>query len=169
MKPLAFLLCVTAALFAAAPAGLNEIRSVYLLPMNAGLDHYLAQHLTAAGVFQVVTDPKLAEAVFTDRLGKEFELLLEELYPPEPKEQTQPAAAKPSASAPEGAAGELKGEPRTRFSSFGRSRGNLFLVDRRTRAVLWSAYERPRTGAPEEMDRTARRLVERLKRALGGK
>lgn len=168
MKPPAFLLCVTAALFAAAPAGLNEIRSVYLLPMNAGLDHYLAQHLTAAGVFQVVTDPKLAEAVFTDRLGKEFELLLEELYPPEPKEQTQPAA-KPSGSAPEGAAGELKGEPRTRLSSFGRSRGNLFLVDRRTRAVLWSAYERPRTSAPEEMDRTARRLVERLKRTLGGK
>ncbi|MCL6508081.1 MAG: hypothetical protein K6T59_13755 [Bryobacteraceae bacterium] len=167
MKPLAFLLCVTGTLFAAAPAGLKEIRSVYLLPMNAGLDHYLAQHLTAAGVFQVVTDPKLAEAVFTDRLGKEFELLLEELYPPEPPAQTQPAAAKPSGSTPEGAAGELKAEPRVRHSSFARSRGNLFLVDLRTRAVLWSAYERPGNTAPEQMDRTARRLVERLKRTLG--
>jgi hypothetical protein len=137
--------------------------------MNAGLDHYLAQHLTAAGVFQVVTDPQLAEAVFTDRLGKEFELLLQELYPPEPQPQSRPAAEQTSGPQSEGAAGELKSEPRTRFSSFGRSRGNLFLVDRRTRAVLWSAYERPRTTASEELDRTARRLVERLKRTLGAK
>ena len=37
--------------------------------MSHGLDQYLANRLTNEHVFQVVTDPKLADAVFSDRVG----------------------------------------------------------------------------------------------------
>ncbi len=35
---------------------------------------------TLSQVFRVVTDPKLADAIFTDRLGEAFEQKLAELY-----------------------------------------------------------------------------------------
>ena len=37
-----------------------------------GLDQYLANRLTDDHIFQVVTDPKQADAVFTDRIGEAF-------------------------------------------------------------------------------------------------
>src|SRR5688500_13830221 len=64
---------------------LMEVREVYLLPMSGGLDQYLANRLTREGRFEVVTDPKNADAVFTDRLGPAFEDKLKELYPRPPK------------------------------------------------------------------------------------
>jgi hypothetical protein len=48
--------------------------------MSRGLDQYLANRLTNRRVFQVVTDSKLAEAVFTDRLGSAFEKKLADLF-----------------------------------------------------------------------------------------
>lgn len=168
MKALAFLLCVTALSLAAIAAGLGEIQSVYLLPMTAGLDQYLANHLTGEAVLRVVADPKRADAVFTDRLGEEFERRLQELYAPQPPAENPPQA-KESQGKEETAREAAKTEPRVRFSSFGRGRGNVFLVDLRTRTVIWSAYEKPESTTPEELDRTARRIVARLKRALGGK
>jgi len=44
--------------------------------MRGGLDQYLANRLTNGGVFRVVTDPKLADAVLTDHMGTEFETQL---------------------------------------------------------------------------------------------
>src|SRR6185369_14025016 len=72
------------ALLAAFTLGANmpEVGAVYLLPMTGGLDQYLANRLTAEGLFRVVTDPKLADAVFTDQLGAAFEQKLVDLYPP---------------------------------------------------------------------------------------
>lgn len=169
MKALVFLLCVTALSLAAIAAGLGEIQSVYLLPMTAGLDQYLANHLTGEAVLRVVADPKRADAVFTDRLGEEFERRLQELYPPQPPSENPPQAKESQGTKEETAREEAKTEPRVRFSSFGRGRGNVFLVDLRTRTVIWSAYEKPASSASEELDRTARRIVARLKRALGGK
>ena len=61
-------------------AGVADVQSVYLLPMPGGLDQYLANRLS--GVFRVVTDPKLADAVFTNQLGEPFEQQLAKLYPP---------------------------------------------------------------------------------------
>src|SRR5579871_6614586 len=84
-----------------AGAGLSGIHAVYLLPMGGALDQYLAIRLTSEHVFQVVTDPKLADAVFTDRIGSAFEERLDDLYAPPPKEKpaaTQPADAKAPAS-----------------------------------------------------------------------
>src|SRR5438105_4290906 len=61
---------------------LPEVKRVYLLPMTSGLDQYIANWLTKAGRFEVVTDPANADAIFTDRLGPAFEQKWAELYPP---------------------------------------------------------------------------------------
>src|SRR5437870_1112001 len=93
-------------------AGVPDVQAVYVLPMSGGLDQYLANRLTSAGVFRVVTDPKLADAVFTDQLGASFEQKLAELYAP--------------------AASDTENEdekPRRHVSSFGRGKGTVFLVD----------------------------------------
>jgi hypothetical protein len=145
---LCFIACVTACLFAAADLG--QVHSVYLLPMANGLDQYLANRITGSGVFQVVTDPSKAEAIFTDKLGEAFEERLNELFPP--------VAEKRESQAPGGQA-----EQRMRSSTFGRGKGTIFLVDTASRIVLWSAYEPPKDSTPGQLDRTARRIVERLK------
>lgn len=67
----------------AANADLVRVKSVYMLPMSNGMDQYLANHLLAADLYVVVTDPKAADAVFTDSLGPAFERKMTELYPPE--------------------------------------------------------------------------------------
>ena len=71
-------------------AGLDDVKTVYLLPMSNGLDQYLAQQLTAGAVLQVVTDPQKADAVLTDHLGATFEQSLADLYRPSPKPMTKP-------------------------------------------------------------------------------
>jgi len=155
-----------------------EIQSVYLLPMSGGLDQYLANRLTGEGLFRVVTDPQAADALFTDRLGQAFELKYTELYPPAPPAPEKPPAEAEQAAAPAetpvpksaAKAAEQKREPpewkeeaRVRVSSFGRGKGTIFLVDRKTRAVLWSTFEKPKNTTAEEMDRVARRIAGRLK------
>lgn len=160
------LLCaiLTAATLAAAPE-LSQVRSVYLFPMASGLDQYLANRLTSSGLFQVVADPKKADAVFTDRLGAAFEARLTELYPetpPKPVEQAKKTDKdKPEEATP---AAEV-----VRSTSFARGKGTLFLVGAKSRAVLWSVYEQPKNTLPAELDRTAGRIVERLQRDLKGK
>jgi hypothetical protein len=118
--------------------------------MSNGLDQYLANRLAAAGVFQVVTDPKKADAIFTDKLGEGFEARLNDLLPP-------PAEKKDSSKSSD------ESDRRPVTSSFGRGKGTIFLVEISSRAVLWSAYELPRNSTPREMDRIAQRIVERLK------
>src|SRR5215212_10130655 len=94
-------------------ADISQVQSVYLLPMSGGLDQYLANRLT--GVFRVVTDRKLADAVFTDQLGESFERKLAELYPP-PDKDDDGDKDKDDKAAPHA-------------SNFGRGRGAIFLVD----------------------------------------
>lgn len=150
--------------------------------MSNGMDQYLANRLTQTGTFQVVTDPKRAGAVFTDRLGESFEQRLDALYPPEPPAAPKPEPArdakKESASrdgatkggeekAPEKSESIEAGPPRV--SSFARAPGNIFLVDVKTRSVLWSTYARPKRFTPDELARTARTIIDRLSKALSEK
>src|ERR1700677_3903765 len=77
-------------------ADLAGVRAVYILPMRSGLDQFLANRLTNGGVFRVVTDPKLADAVLTDHIGETFEAQLEEMIPdPEPVKKLAPPATAP--------------------------------------------------------------------------
>src|SRR5947209_137944 len=72
-------------LFALLSAGaahpeLAQVHSVYLLPMTGNLDQLLAVRLTESSIFQVVTDPRKADAIFTARIGASFEEALKDLY-----------------------------------------------------------------------------------------
>jgi hypothetical protein len=124
-------------------ADVTGVKAVYLLPMAGGLDQYLANRLTGDQVFRVVTDPKLADAVFTDHLGEAFEKQLTGLYPPEEKDDNKP-------------------QPHP--SAFGRGKGTIFLVDLKSRAVIWSGYEGRIGSTPDLLDRTAVRIVREIKK-----
>jgi hypothetical protein len=54
-------------------------------------------------------------------------------------------------------------------SSFGRAKGTVFLVDAKSRQVIWSVYQPAKGGTPKEMDRTAIDIVSRIKKDLNPK
>jgi hypothetical protein len=165
---LCLLLCACAALLPAAE--LAGVRSVYFLPMARGLDQYLANRMAGERLFQVVTDPKVADAVFTDRIGEGFQAQMETMLPLPPPTTSQPAKKdedKPDASSsplPTDTVNKLSNPAMN--SSFGRARGTIFLVDVKSHQVLWSTYDPPRSSSPKDLDRTASDIVSRLKRAL---
>ena len=147
---------------------LSGVHSVYLLPMSRGLDQYLANRLANQRVFQVVTDSKLADAAFTDRLGSAFDNKLADLLgkpaspdaPKESEDKNEPAAG-PAATASKLA------DPAVN-SNFGRSKGMVFLVDPKSWHVLWSAFQPPSDSSSRQLDRIAD-IVSRLKRDPGKK
>jgi len=167
MKWLALVLLSCAALMG---AELTDVHTVYLLKMSKGMDQYLANRLTNDHVFQVVTDPKLADAILTDRIGQTFETKMEELFPapnPEPVKREPP-------SKDENKAG-LLGDPVNKLanpannSSFGAATGTIFLVWAKSRQVVWSAYDIPKDSSSKQLDRTASDIVSRMKRDLNPK
>lgn len=166
------LFCALALFAASLPAALNpdlkRVNTVYILPMGSGMDQFLANRLTAMGVFQVVTDPQKADALVTDRIGEAFQAKFDELYPP----PAPPKPVKDEKSAKDDKKDNKNdlsagGIPHT--SSFNRGKGNFFIVDRRSRNVLWSIYERPTTTTPSELTKTAEKVVKRLKADLSEK
>ena len=55
-----------------------------------------------------------------------------------------------------------------RVTSGARSRGAIFLVNRKTRDVLWSIYEQPKGTAPADLNRAADRIADKLAKAIRG-
>jgi hypothetical protein len=188
MKSLVSLVVCSGAVLCA--ADLSGVRNVYVMPMARGLDQYLASNLASHGVFQVVTDPKLADAVLSDRVGDLLQLQLENIFPtpkPEDEEDTEPAA-KPDAkgdikteksASPKADKGSQdqsimaalsatsnKLDSPSQNSSFGRGKGTIFLVDAKSRQVIWSTYDPPRNTASHELDRTASNIVSRIRKDL---
>jgi hypothetical protein len=153
-------------------AELASVRTVYLLPMGSSLDQYLANRLTSEHVFQVVTDPKLADAVFTDRIGAAFEEKLADLLAAPPAQpapsQPEPTEASPPSFRPPITETVNKLSNPASNSSFGRGKGTIFLVDRKSRQVIWSVYEPPKGSAGPLLDKGALDIVSRLKRDLKG-
>jgi hypothetical protein len=169
MKRLALLFSCSAAMLSA--ADLASVHNVYLLKMSKGLDQFLANRLTSNHVFQIVTDPKLADAVFTDQIGEGFQAQLEEFSPtPDDKPAPPPKADKAGdeASPMMGDTVNKLSNPAS-SSSFGRNKGTIFLVDAKSRQVVWSMYQTPKGVAPKQMDRTANDIVSRLKKDLNPK
>lgn len=138
------ILSVLCGAFLASAADLSATRNVYLLPMQSGLDQYLANRLTEKKVFNVVTDPQSADAILTDRIGEGFEEKLDELYP---EEANKPKTDEDDAN--------VWASKRPRSASFARGRGTLFLVDRKSRDVIWSIYSPSRSGRPQDLNRNA--------------
>lgn len=157
-------------------AGLRQVQTVYLLPMGYGLDQYLANRLTAEAIFQVVTDPSRADAVMTDNIGLGFERRFDELFPKEKPASEKPAAEEASKEGPARKSEmdpeeveRLKRSSLPPISSFSRGKGNVFLVDVKSKSVVWSLYQRPKIVTPDELDRTSSRIVQQLKKDRAGK
>lgn len=157
----------------AAPAPTHELLQVgvvYILPMSLGYDQFLANRLTRAGVVQVTSDPAKADAILADRLGKPLELKLDELYP---KAAPAEEAAKPASSGAEAeelapVKIELKGgrESTSPAASGGRGRGNIFLLHRGSRNVIWSTFVPPSSGMAKDLDHAAGEVAERLQDSI---
>jgi hypothetical protein len=129
---------------------LLKVKAVYLLPMASGLDQYLANALRSSDLYVVVTDPASADAIFTDSIGPAFELKWKELFPPEEEVEEK--------------ADEETHPP----STFRRGRGVVFLVERKTKQVVWSTFSPPKDARPSTADKTARAIAQRLKKDLTG-
>ena len=133
---------------------LTGVKTVYMLPMSAGLDQYLAVRLTSSNVFQVVTDPQKADAVFTDRIGTSLEESMHELF--DPKKVETDKNGKPIAS----------DDSRPTMAPLSRGKGSIFLVDRKTRAIIWSMYARPKTQQPDDLNHLAHQIAGQLTKDL---
>ena len=123
-------------------ASLQDVRTVYLFPMRNALDQYLASQLTQQHLFQVVSDPKAADAVFTDRVGPSFEQTFEQRV----------LGEKPKS-----------GEERV-HDSFG-GKGTLFLVNK-SKQVVWSTWDGPKDSSRKQLEKAARRSVEKMKKDM---
>lgn len=149
----------------ARPAELTSGASVYLLSMRYGFDLFLANQLTQAGLLTVVTDPALAEYVLSDSVGAGFEQSMDTLYP-KPKEEEPKAEDSAEKDAKEGSAESIVqaySSATPRASSFSRSDGTYFLVNRHSRAVVWSTFVNHRDTRNQAMNKDAAQLVKRLK------
>jgi hypothetical protein len=146
-------------LFAAnAPSpALEGIKTVYLMPMASGLDQFLAVRLTTGSILEVVTDPQKADGILTGRIGASFEQQFEDLY-----------AVKPSSKDDKDNPPQLD-YGRAPIQPMSRGKGAIFLVDRKTRAVLWSTYALPKNTAPGGMNQLAERIAARLDKDRKGK
>jgi len=166
----AFLLSTYALSAAAADPDplLGQVTRVYLLSMTGGMDQFLANQITSNHLFEVVTDPKLADAVMTEQIGPAFEAHLKELLPPPPPPDAPEPVVKPKKTEAE-ALGLIGGGVVPRTSSFGRARGNLFLVELKTRRVVWSTYRLPKNRTPAELDKTSESIAKDLVHVLGKK
>ncbi len=164
---------------------LLHIKTVYILPMRLGFDQYLANQLSQSGLLRVVTDPKKADGVLTDHLGESFEATMDEINPP-PKPPQPAAEAKPAPSTSSADSGD--GAPDTKATakkakstatnvptiessppprgSFSTGRGNVFLVDKTSRVVLWSTFEQLESAQPANLTHIAEYVVKDLKHAL---
>jgi len=160
MLPAIGLICVCAC--GATNPQLAKVQSVYILPMANGMDQFLANQLTNMGVFQVVADANKADAILTDRLGETFEDKMKVLYPPPAAPEKEKVEGEKDKVAESGAVFA----PPPMQSTFARGKGNFFLVDRQSRYVVWSIYERPKNSTPDELTKTAGKVVKHLKVAL---
>jgi len=163
IKLILLLLAIGAAAWSA--AGLENIHTVYVLPMAHGLEQYLANTLTSEHIFVIVTDPKMADAVLTDHVDAALQTKLETLLAPPPappKEGEKEDAPKGSIFEPAN-----KIENPAENSHVGRSRGMVFLVGTKSRQVLWSVYDLPKDSTSKELDRIAIDIVSRLKKDMG--
>jgi hypothetical protein len=147
-----YLFLFAALVSAAERPELAGIKTVYLLPMSSSLDQFLAVRLTKGGVVQVVTDPKTADAVLSDTIGRGLEDKLNELYGEKKKDDSQGSV--------QSFAGPITGA--------GRSKGAVFLIDRKTRGVIWSEYVRPKDAQPPELNRVANKIAESLEKEKKG-
>lgn len=147
-------------------AQLQGVRNVYFLPMPNGLDQFVANQLASSGILGVVADPRMADAVFTDTVGKGFQQKLNEIYPA-PKPAAPGEDEKDEKGKVAGTEVKAAEDSGVRAGGLSRGKGTIFLVDRRTSQVLWSAYVRPASSSPKDLDRAAKKITKAIERSFG--
>lgn len=154
-------------------AELTGVHSVYVMPMNHGLDQYLANRIAAQHLFRVVIDPKLADAVLTDHVGEALQSELEEIVPnPEPVKHVEPEKEAKDQKGPPPSLVAMMADPEVvkgvhpQRTTLGHGRGTVFLVDLKSRQVVWSIFAPAKGMDSKEMDRTASDIVSRLSKDL---
>jgi hypothetical protein len=159
-------------------AQLKQVQAVYLLPMGSGLDQYLATRLVEMHLFQVVTDPKRADAVFVDRIGEGLEDKLAELYPEEKKVEKDTEKDKDKddkdkvtkdkdAKDKDKDKNEFSGNStRVGSTNLQRGKGTIFLIDRRTHTVIWSLYSPGKSTNSTDVNRNAGLIAKKLELAV---
>ena len=180
----AWIMLAASVAFATVNPQLREVKRVYILAMSASMDQFLASQLVKAGIFEVVTDPKKADAIITDRVGESFENKLDDLYPPPTPPKPAPDAAKTDAAKTDTAKSDtgksdtgkiaVRGDALAgvdlsggaRPTTMGHGKGNIFIVSRGSRSVLWSIYEPPKNNTSRELTKTAERVVKHLQEDL---
>lgn len=157
--------CVLTAALAQPNANLAQVQSVYIMPMSGGYHQHLANRLIRLGLFQVVADPNRADSILTDRLGESLEARLDgydaALMKREAAEHKGDEAKKGDSSV------TLAERPVTTSLSGGK--GTLFLIDRKSRRLLWSTFEKPKNVTAKQLDRSAARVADRIKGDWSGK
>jgi hypothetical protein len=158
----ALAVCATTLALAQPNVNLNQVQSVYIMPMSGGYHQHLANHLIRLGLFQLVADPHHADAILTDRLGEGLEARLD-LY--------DNASKRRDAEENKGEEGSktvtLAERPVTTSLSGGK--GTLFLIDRKSRRLLWSTFAQPKNMTAKELNRAAGKVANRVKEEWGGK
>jgi len=145
-----FAAAVALVCFSAVPARAADIRTVYVMPMPSGLDQHLADRITRGHLYQVVTDPRAADAFLTSRIGPVFEQSMAELLPPAAEE-------KETGKKDAGSGGNVHSALKSTTS-----RGTIFLVEVKSRQVVWSDFEKTGDSSPQGLNREADRIVKKL-------
>jgi hypothetical protein len=160
MKLCVAILAAGMAMAASGPE-IADVKTVYILPMSHGLDQFLAIRMTTGNILQVVTDAQKADAILSDRIGAPLDKQLDDLYapknpPPEPSKESKKD--------------DMVGPPAKPMIQPGsHARGTIFLIDRKTRNILWSVYVLPKNTSPDEMNHVAEKIASHLSKDLKGK
>jgi len=129
------------------------MRSVYVFPMAGGLDQYLASWIAKEHVLQVTTDPQAADLVLTDQINDKLAKKLLELHPVEVPDSDDDATDKSA------------GQKGMEFHG-GRGKGTVFLVDAKSRAVVWSEARKPVDATAVKLSGEAKRITKSLQGAM---
>ncbi|MEP7362011.1 MAG: hypothetical protein ABI972_02050 [Acidobacteriota bacterium] len=186
-----FLLTVSPARAQGPNPELSSVQIVYVLPMGSGMDQFVAHQIARNSLFQVTTDPRQADAFISDFVGTTFETRVDDLLKaardkaerdaeelakkeaaleaaknPKPKDSAKDKSKKEE----DADSGEfhMTGDS-ARVHSFSRGRGNIFLVDAKSRRVLWTGFDVPKNTRPGELQKSAERLVSHLRKEKTGK
>jgi hypothetical protein len=97
----------------------------------------------------------------TDAIGAAFEEKLDDLYGQKAKSDSKDDKDSKDSKDTMNSS--------SRISPASRGRGAIFLVDRKTRDVVWSTYVKPVGSAPDDLNRIAGEIAARLAKDRKGK
>lgn len=169
-------------------ADLSSVGTVYVLPMASGMEQFIAHQVAKQGIYEVTTDPLRADAFISDFVGASFEIRVDDLLKAARDKKEKDAAelakkeAEKSGEAAKKPAKKTKDEDEEtdggfqiesmasgRVGAFGRGKGNIFLVEAKTRRVLWTGFDIPKNTRAEAMQKSADKLVSQLRKEKTGK